>query len=137
MTVPCHRLFVYGTLKRASRHPMAAFLAQHGQFLGEARIPARLYDLGRYPGMQAPSGPDDWVYGDLYDLEADPEALAELDAYEAAESPQPSFFDRALEKVIDAAGHSVEAWVYWFRGDVRPEQRVASGRYRTEPENAS
>ncbi|MBX9680823.1 MAG: gamma-glutamylcyclotransferase [Gemmataceae bacterium] len=132
MTQPCHRLFVYGTLKRCSPHPMAQFLAQRGRFLGEARMPGRLFDLGRYPGMQPAQSAEEWVYGDLYDLSHDPAAWAELDAYENVESPRPSFFERALETVTDAEGHAAEAHVYWFVGDVSHAKRIDSGRYMEE-----
>jgi gamma-glutamylcyclotransferase (GGCT)/AIG2-like uncharacterized protein YtfP len=131
VTTPCHRLFVYGTLKRCSPHPMAKFLAERGRFLGEARLRGRLFDLGRYPGMQPAQAEDEWVYGDLYDLAHDPAAWVELDAYENAESPQPSFFERALETVAAADGQMVEAFVYWFVGDVSKAKRVVSGRYLT------
>ena len=61
-------LFVYGTLRRRSRHPMARRLAELAQFVGPAKIAGRLYDLGRYPGLQEVQSPDDWVQGDVYDL---------------------------------------------------------------------
>jgi gamma-glutamylcyclotransferase (GGCT)/AIG2-like uncharacterized protein YtfP len=129
MSADCPLLFVYGTLRRASRHPMAAYLAERGRSLGEAKLAARLYNLGRYPGITPPRDADDWVYGDLYDLGDDGEALAELDRYENAESPQPAFFDRQLATVTLGDGQERTAWVYWFRGEVDEGRRIASGQY--------
>jgi gamma-glutamylcyclotransferase (GGCT)/AIG2-like uncharacterized protein YtfP len=124
------RLFVYGTLLRRSAHPMARFLAERARFVGEAIIAGQLFDLGRYPGLIETSEQGDRVFGDLYDLGMDAAAtLAELDRYENAESPQPAYFDRQLAKVLGSDGSYVQAWVYWFRGHVKPEQRIASGRY--------
>lgn len=108
---------------------MARFLAARARFLGEAKLAARLYDLGRYPGITPPHEANEWVYGDLYDLAGDDEALAELDRYENAESPQPAYFDRQLAEVTLPDGAMHAAWVYWFRGEVDETRRIRSGRY--------
>jgi gamma-glutamylcyclotransferase (GGCT)/AIG2-like uncharacterized protein YtfP len=122
-------LFVYGTLRRRSRHPMAHQLAQRARFVGAATIAGRLYDLGRYPGLREPELPADRVHGDVYDLGDEPDTLRELDAYENGESPLPAYFDRQLAPVRMAGGEERTAWVYWFRGPVREEQRIVSGEY--------
>ncbi len=44
-------LFVYGTLRRALRHPMHGVLARQARFVGEGWVRGRLFDLGRYPGV--------------------------------------------------------------------------------------
>ncbi len=128
MTPVCQRLFVYGTLKRRSRHPMAQYLAEHAAYRGEAKLRARLYNLGRYPGI-VPAA-DAWTFGDLYDLGSDPEVLARLDEYEGVESPsREEFFDRRLAEVMGPDDRPITAWVYWFTGAVRAENWIASGRY--------
>ncbi len=122
-------LFVYGTLRRRSRHPMARQLAERARLLGEATIAGRLYDLGRYPGLQEPQTPADIVHGDVYDLGDDPATLTEMDEYENIESPRPAFFDRQLARIRLDSGEEREAWVYWFRGPVRADQHIATGMY--------
>jgi gamma-glutamylcyclotransferase (GGCT)/AIG2-like uncharacterized protein YtfP len=123
-------LFVYGTLRRRSRHPMARRLAELAHYIGPAKIAGRLYDLGRYPGLQEPRGPHDWVQGDVYDLgEHAAQTMQEMDAYENAESPQPAFFDRQLAQVVIHDGRELSVWVYWFRGALREEQYIRSGSY--------
>ena len=123
-------LFVYGTLRRRSRHPMARRLAELAYHVGPAKIAGRLYDLGRYPGLQHALSPDDWVQGDVYDLgEQSAAALAEMDAYENGESPQPAFFDRQRASAILLDGRHESVWVYWFRGAAKEEQRIVSGSY--------
>jgi gamma-glutamylcyclotransferase (GGCT)/AIG2-like uncharacterized protein YtfP len=125
-----HYLFVYGTLKRRSRHPMARRLAKLAQFVGAAKIAGRLYDLGRYPGLQEPRSAEDCVQGDVYDLGEDAEqTLREMDEYENGESPAPAFFDRQQTTAVLDDGREVVVWVYWFRGEVRPECLIASGSY--------
>jgi gamma-glutamylcyclotransferase (GGCT)/AIG2-like uncharacterized protein YtfP len=122
-------LFVYGTLLRRSRHPMSRFLAERARYVGAAKVRGRLYDLGRYPGMLEPATDADWVHGDLVDLGEGTTTLAELDAYELAESPLPAYFDRQLAAATLANATSVPAWVWWYRGEVSESQRIASGRY--------
>src|SRR5262249_50018101 len=121
-------LFVYGTLRRISKHPMARFLAERATFVGEATMPGRLYNLGRFPGMTESQTPGDVVVGDVFDLPSE-ETLAELDRYEGAESPLPSFFERGRAETTLADGRKVKAMVYWFRGEVKESQRIASGDY--------
>ncbi len=128
-----NHLFVYGTLLRRSRHPMAGLLAEKARYVGAAKVPGRLYDLGRYPGMAPAEGDGEWVHGDVYDLGASGELLAQLDAYERLESPLPAYFDRQLGEAMLSDGSLVQVWVYWYRGEVKEAQRVASGRYRSEP----
>jgi gamma-glutamylcyclotransferase (GGCT)/AIG2-like uncharacterized protein YtfP len=123
-------LFVYGTLCRRSRHPMAQRLAQSARFVGAAKIAGRLYDLGRFPGLKELHSPHDWVHGDIYDLgENSDRTLQEMDAYENAESPPPTPYERQLASVLLADGRTMMVWVYWYRGDVREEQFIASGSY--------
>ena len=122
-------LFVYGTLRRASPHPMAQLLADRATYLGPARLPGRLYDLGRYPGVLPPATDADWVHGDLYDLGPGTSTLEEMDAYEQVESPLPFYFERRLETVTRDDACQVQAWVYWFRGEAPEEGRIASGDY--------
>jgi gamma-glutamylcyclotransferase (GGCT)/AIG2-like uncharacterized protein YtfP len=121
-------LFVYGTLRRQSRHPMARLLAERATFLGEAKTRGRLYDLGRYPGA-VPSTNEDWIFGDVYDLGEDMALLTELDAYEIAESPQPAFFDRQSVEVIRPPDVRETAWIYWFVGPMPHAVLIASGHY--------
>jgi gamma-glutamylcyclotransferase (GGCT)/AIG2-like uncharacterized protein YtfP len=124
-----NHLFVYGTLRRDSSHPMARLLAERARHLGTAMVRGRLYDLDRYPGILEPASDGDWVHGDLYDLGADPTTLAELDTYELAESPLPAYFDRQCAEAVLPDGGCVQVWVYWYRGEVGEQQRIASGRY--------
>lgn len=122
-------LFVYGTLRRDSPHPMARVLAERAAYLGTATVAGRLYDLGRYPGLAEPCASGDWVHGDLYDLGNDTALLTELDAYENGESPLPAYFDRQITTAHLDKGGTQAVWVYWFRGPLAEERRIVSGRY--------
>src|SRR5438477_12777486 len=116
MSPPSPYLFVYGTLRRDSGHPMADFLARHGRWLAPARAPGRLYDLGAHPGMLPARSEADWVHGELHQLTEPAAVLAELDKYEGCvpEHPQPYVFERSLATVLAADGREYQAWVYWY-----------------------
>jgi gamma-glutamylcyclotransferase (GGCT)/AIG2-like uncharacterized protein YtfP len=130
-------LFVYGTLRRRSRHPMARRLAQSASHVGAAKIAGRLFDLGRYPGLKEPTSGFDWVQGDVYDLGVDAaRTLQEMDAYENAESPPPTPYERLHAAVTLEDGRELTAWVYWYRGNVRDEWFIASGSYEVNCEPA-
>ena len=129
-------LFVYGTLRRNSPHPMAAFLARNGRFVGLAKTAGRLYDLGPYPGMLPALHDNDWVQGDLYELDDAETVLADLDRYEECPlgQPEPELFRRELAAVTALDGGSYRAWVYFYCRAVMESQRIASGVFSYEPE---
>jgi len=133
-------LFVYGTLKRRSRHPMAKRLAQSARHVGAATIAGRLYNLGRFPGLKEPRSAHDQVAGDVYDLgENADRTLQEMDAYENAESPPPTPYERQQATVTLDDGSVMTVWVYWYRGAVVEANFIASGSFEencepSEPE---
>jgi gamma-glutamylcyclotransferase (GGCT)/AIG2-like uncharacterized protein YtfP len=121
-------LFVYGTLKRRSRHPMARRLAQAARHVGAARIAGRLYHLGRFPGLKEPRSALDWVQGDVYDLGENANSiLREMDAYENAESPPPTPYKRLPATATLDPGNTLTVWVYWYCGTVAEADFIPSG----------
>ena len=114
-------LFVYGTLRRRCRNKFARLLHTHARFLGNARVRGRLYQFSRYPGAVLSEVPDDWVRGEVFELE-DPSILAALDEYEGTE------FERAMVGVHLENGEQLEAWVYLFIGK-RRGRHIKSGNW--------
>jgi gamma-glutamylcyclotransferase (GGCT)/AIG2-like uncharacterized protein YtfP len=127
----CSTLFVYGTLRPASGHAMARYLAGKSCVVGPARFPGRLYDLGRYPGLREPADEQEWVHGDVVRLREPDETLAVLDRYEGCEPDGASLplFERCLVQARLATGEDVSCWAYFYRGQVTEGQRIASGDY--------
>jgi gamma-glutamylcyclotransferase (GGCT)/AIG2-like uncharacterized protein YtfP len=126
----CRLLFVYGTLRHDSPHPMARYLASVARFLGRASVAGRLYNLGPYPGMTV-AEPSERVWGHLFEL-ADPVATLErLDAYEGCPlgEPIPALFQRRLLKVHSEGGRTYTAWTYTYHGVVTEEMRLVDGEY--------
>ena len=128
----CRRLFVYGTLRRGAPKDLREFFENEPKFLGRAMAPGRLYDLGEYPGMLEPGRDEDRVVGELFELEDVETSLACLDDYEHATLEHSPLFERRVGKVQLEDGamvEGVEAWVYFYKGEVSDGQRVLSGDY--------
>jgi gamma-glutamylcyclotransferase (GGCT)/AIG2-like uncharacterized protein YtfP len=107
-------LFVYGTLMRASGHPMHAELARAGTFVGRAAIRGELVDLGAYPGLVLERAGE--ACGELWALH-DANALAMLDAYEGIvdDDEAPDRYERVRAEVRLDDGSVYQAWVYAWR----------------------
>jgi gamma-glutamylcyclotransferase (GGCT)/AIG2-like uncharacterized protein YtfP len=108
-------LFVYGTLRRGSRHPLARLLAENAEWLGFAHFRGRLFDIGPYPGAVPSGDPAHRIRGDLYRLHEPAKILPLLDRYEefGQEFPQPNEFIRALE-TVRFKGCALKAWIYLY-----------------------
>lgn len=123
-------LFVYGTLMRGSSHPMARKLAAGAGYLGGARYNGRLYRITHYPGVVPSRLPDEWVFGDVFELR-DPEILAALDAYEGCgpDDAEPTQYLRRIQDVTLSGGAVTDAWVYVYNWPVENLARIESGRF--------
>jgi gamma-glutamylcyclotransferase (GGCT)/AIG2-like uncharacterized protein YtfP len=118
-----NHLFVYGTLRSRFQNRYARMLAEEGRLLGGAQVLGRLYDLGRYPGMEQSSAPEERVAGELYELRDGALTLGALDEYEGAE------FTRVTATVHLESGEQMAAWVYVYNRPVAGERRILSGDY--------
>lgn len=124
------RLFVYGTLRRDCRHGRFELVGTNAEFVAPARMRGRLVDLGRYPGLVSPRGPDDWVRGEVYALHDPVHTLARLDAYEG------SAFRRICAEAVQDCGRKIRTWVYVYEGPFPRGRMIASGDY-LDPDGAA
>jgi gamma-glutamylcyclotransferase (GGCT)/AIG2-like uncharacterized protein YtfP len=128
-------LFVYGTLMAKSAAAAMggaerARLASGAALLGEARVRARLYDLGAYPAAGPAIDNDDVVHGELLTL-ADPAAtLRWLDAYEGIRpGPTSNEYQRVVITATLGDGAEVSAWIYLLARDPTGLAVISSGRW--------
>lgn len=127
-------LFVYGTLRKGSRHPMHRVLAQRANFISGAVYQGRLYSLGVFPGAIPSDAPGDRVYGEVYRLwQAVPSLLRRLDKYEGCSSldGKRSLFRRTQVLVTLESGQLITAWIYLYNRPVRGLGSIPSGRYKS------
>jgi gamma-glutamylcyclotransferase (GGCT)/AIG2-like uncharacterized protein YtfP len=131
-------LFVYGTLMKATEHPMADELSRHARFVGGAVFNGRLYRLQGYPGAVASADAGDRVHGELYELTDAERVLPILDRYEgcAAGAEQPTEYSRELRSVL-MEETPFKAWIYLYNYAVDGRERIASGRYADAPKPQS
>ena len=114
-------LFVYGTLRRGSQNKFARLLHSQAQFVGNGRVPGRLYRLAAYPGALSSNTEGEWIRGEVYAMEDPRWILPALDDYEG-----PKFERVKLEAELDS-GVRVSAWVYLYRGAPPAAARIPSG----------
>ena len=109
-------LFVYGTLRKNYDLNLKNRVAKELKYIGKAKVAARLYDLGRYPGAVKDKTSD--VIGDVFLLSDSEKVLKFLDDYEGGE------YERKKEKVKLRSGKSIIAWIYWYKGLLTAERRI-------------
>jgi len=124
-------LFVYGTLMTASGHPMARWLGERAQSIGEGSYAGRLYRVAHYPGLVPSTDPADRVVGELFHLREQDTLLAKLDDYEGCgpNAAKPTLYVRVLGEILRPDRTSVTAWVYHYNRPVSGLQPITSGRF--------
>jgi gamma-glutamylcyclotransferase (GGCT)/AIG2-like uncharacterized protein YtfP len=119
-----HELFIYGTLMPGLRLQAEMLGAEP---LGPARVPGRLVDVGRYPGLLHGEGQ---VSGELYRV-SDAQ-LARLDAVEdmVPGDRTASQYWREQVTVIDGPRAGQRVWTYVYNRPVDGLTPIAHGDYR-------
>lgn len=128
--MPDH-LFVYGTLRRGSTHPLARRLAAEARYAGQGTVKGRLYSFGPYPGAILDAASRETVEGDLYSIGANAGLLAALDAYEGC--GEEGDYCRVVVPVRLRSGGSVEAFAYALAKEDKRRPRVYGGKWRISP----
>jgi gamma-glutamylcyclotransferase (GGCT)/AIG2-like uncharacterized protein YtfP len=109
--MPQH-LFVYGTLRSDSPHPLARRLQGQAKLVGKASASGLLYDLGGYPGALFRSEGRERIVGEVFALRNVERLLEQLDAYEGVIDLGSRSFKRIEIKVrLDRRG-VIDAWAY-------------------------
>src|SRR6516164_7832028 len=80
-------LFVYGTLRKNYDLKLKDKVRDHLQYVGQGKVGASLYDIGRYPGAIR-DGKGTEVIGDLFLLTDAEKVLKVLDKYEGLSGPE-------------------------------------------------
>jgi gamma-glutamylcyclotransferase (GGCT)/AIG2-like uncharacterized protein YtfP len=125
-----YHLFVYGSLRSGFTNPAYEYISNFFQLIGEARVRGLLFDMGTYPAA-IPSPGDHFIVGELYEARNPGEfswAIGQLDDYEGvgAEADEVQLYRRELTEVYIKGG-MIQAWVYWFNGDVHNRPFIPSG----------
>jgi len=127
-------LFVYGTLRRGYDLRLKERVKDDLQYVGQGKVGAALYDLGRYPGAVR-SNRGDEVIGDVFLLDDSARVFRILDKYEGI--GEGSGFIRKRNKVRLRTGKQVTAWVYWYKGDTAGKVKIGQKDYLNYLKNKS
>ena len=130
-------LFVYGTLRKDYDLKLKNKVRDDIEYVGQGKIGASLYDIGRYPGAVRSSAGDE-VIGDVFLVTAPERVLRILDKYEGIyPDGRPSEFVRKKNRVRMRSGKVVTAWVYWYNFDPSKKVRIKQKNYLNYLKNKS
>lgn len=131
-------LFVYGTLRKNYDLKLKNKVINHLQYVGQAKVGASLYDLGRYPGAIRDNKGQE-VIGDLF-LVTDPgKVLKILDKYEgiSEQGAKDAEFVRKKTFVRMRSGQQKQAWIYWYNFDPKDKIKIRYKDYLNYLKNKS
>ena len=123
---PIKLLFAYGTLKRRGRLH-GQLRSQGARYRGRARIRGRLFQINgaSYPGA-VPTRANDFISGELYELEVPAEALKKIDKLEGCDQ---GLFVRKLVGAWVEHDRKVRAWAYFYARPLRKSRALPGGRF--------
>lgn len=131
-------LFVYGTLRKGYDLKLKNRVSDHLQYVGQAKVGAAMYDLGRYPGaVKSRKGQE--VIGDVFLLSDADRVLRILDKYEGIPDggSEDAEFVRKKERVKLRSGRQVSAWIYWYNADPKERKPIRYKNYLNYLKNKS
>jgi gamma-glutamylcyclotransferase (GGCT)/AIG2-like uncharacterized protein YtfP len=102
-------LFVYGTLRRGSKIKIARLFHAKSEFLGTGRMQGRLTRSHPHRGVVQSNQPDDWISGEVFQLNDPAKLLPILDEYEGQE------YKRTSVPVELDSGKRMRAWMYLLK----------------------
>ena len=121
-------LFVYGTLRPESAHPMARRLQARAKLVGRASAPGILYDFGRYPGALFQPEGRDRISGAIFALRNAERLLKQLDTFEGIIEPASDLRRIEIEVRLDQGGR-IDAWAYGLCEPPARASRIGSGDF--------
>jgi gamma-glutamylcyclotransferase (GGCT)/AIG2-like uncharacterized protein YtfP len=122
-------LFVYGTLRQGYDLRLMDKVRHLIRYIGQGKVNADLYDLGRYPGAVRRREATE-VIGDVFELMNPKSVLRTLDRYEGiGPGKAATEFVRRRSRVKLRSGQTVFAWVYWYNLEPAGKIRIKHKNY--------
>ncbi|OYX28572.1 MAG: hypothetical protein B7Z06_01310 [Flavobacteriales bacterium 32-35-8] len=124
-------LFVYGTLMKTANNGMSRFLHAHAEFIGNAHIYGKLYDLEGYPGAVASNNPSERVHGNIFKIKDAQAVFKVLDDYEGIGDGNPNAYEYVRTQVTAFLddGTKVTTWFYAYNFPTEHLRLIPSGKY--------
>ena len=126
-------LFVYGTLLSSyAKNPFKKQFSENSKFIGNAKLSAKLYDLGEFPGIiENQKGEHYVVYGEVYEL-LNSDFLFDLDEYEnyfPENLFQSEYIRQKVMVSLNKDDSVLESWTYWYKELPLKAVFIESGDY--------
>ncbi|PKQ46237.1 gamma-glutamylcyclotransferase family protein [Confluentibacter flavum] len=124
-------LFVYGTLMKTVNNGMSCFLHYNAEFIGNAYILGKLYDLDGFPGAIVSDNPSERVYGNIFKIKDTQTVFKVLDDYEGIGAGPPDDYEFVRDQVIAYLedGTEINTWFYAYNLPTDTLKLIPSGRY--------
>ncbi|WP_100611293.1 gamma-glutamylcyclotransferase family protein [Confluentibacter lentus] len=124
-------LFVYGTLMKTVSNGMSRFLHSNSEFIGNAYIHGKLYDLEGYPGAVVSDDPSERVYGNIFKIKDTQVVFKVLDDYEGIGDGNPIDYEYLRTQVVAYLedGAEVATWFYAYNFPTEHLRLIPSGMY--------
>ena len=124
-------LFVYSTLRVGFHNDKYEYIRCYFTLEGDAKVKGILSDLGNNP-VATPTTENYFIKGELYRINHENEfsfAIGQLDDYEGVkpEADETASYKRELAAVTREDGSEVNAWIYWYNGNVDGKPVIESG----------
>jgi len=110
-------LFVYGTLRNDYNLKLKNQVAKDLEYVGQGKVKANLYDLGKYPGAIRENNNNE-VVGDVFLIENPDRTFKILDKYEGEK------FTRNKNRIRLRSGKLIDAWIYWYNQIPKEKQKI-------------
>jgi gamma-glutamylcyclotransferase (GGCT)/AIG2-like uncharacterized protein YtfP len=125
-------LFVYGTLRKNYDLKLKDKVMDDLQYVGQGKVGASMYDIGRYPGAIRTNTVDE-IIGDVFMLNNPSRVLKILDKYEGISEggEENAEFIREKNRIRLRSGRLVQAWVYWYNYDIGKKVKIKYKNYLT------
>jgi len=124
-------LFVYSSLMKGFKSREYDYISQYFCFVSNGKVKGILSDLGHIP-VATPSSEGHFIKGELYQIKNTDDfsfAIGQLDDYEGVrpEADEIQLYKRELTTVYKEDESAVNAWIYWYQGNVVGKPVITSG----------
>ncbi len=124
-------LFVYSTLRVGFQNDNYEYIRCYFTLEGNAKVKGILSDLGNNP-VATPTTENYFIKGELYRINHENEfsfVIGQLDDYEGVkpEADEKASYKRELATVTREDGSEVNAWIYWYNGNVEGKPVIECG----------
>jgi gamma-glutamylcyclotransferase (GGCT)/AIG2-like uncharacterized protein YtfP len=124
-------LFVYSSLRKGFHQHDYDYIAQFFSFVSPAKVMG-IVSEGNGDLFATPVDGNSFIKGELYKLNDEHDfsyVFGQLDDYEGlvVEQGEKPLYRRELIKVHKDDGATIDAWIFWFNGDVSGKPVITSG----------